>query len=1269
MERTGKRIKNKAVRKYLSCILASAMVAGMMQPAAAQEPEAVVIVEAEDTDNGNDDSDTEEGEAMGPAVELEAAEILELPEEWQDTEPETAEQSEPDMQEENTADTEVSEDTALDTDETEGENPQETESELLVDEAGIQTFAIDEITVLDESETALDEMMPLFATEEESGTCGENASWTRKGSVLTISGSGAVRWSWDSLCDTAQKVTGITEIVIEKGITELAVSGSNNGVFKNFINLQKITLPDTITKIGNYTFANCSSLTSVDIPSGVTSISEGTFDSCTSLTTVHLPNNLKSIGKLAFADCHSLTSIDLPKGLIKIEGQVFGNCSSLTSIEIPNGVTSIGEETFYNCSSLVSIDLPGGIVSIGNSAFYNCRSLPSIDLPDSVTSIGARAFANCTSLRLVKLPNQLTSISNWTFYMCSSLLSIDLPDTVTAIGEMAFCLCTALKTVEFPKNLISIGDSAFCGCSALTSIDLPDSVQSIEEQAFLSCDALRSVDLPKSLKILNRETFYNCRALTSVEIPAGMEQIGKSAFYDCKALEKVVIPKSVTSIGEKAFYRYSGPSITIYGCSDSAAAEYTDMSTNPPIFVPLEQTYVEGEITALPDSITIADKFAVQSARAAYDELIEKEKDKISSENLKKLTDAEEKISELEINAVKAAIAALPELSALTYSSKAEVRAARKAYAALKAEQQEQITSELLKLTDAEAKIAELESAVNTVKQLLAALPAEAQVTYADKAEIETVRETYAALAEDQQTAISVGLMGRLLRAENRIAKLKAELEAAEKAIMDLPDCSVMTLSDKTAVTAARKGYEGLTKEQQAVIADAILERLTAAENRIMELEKSLAEVEAAKTAIEELPDLSQISLNDKAAIEAARAAYEGLTEEQKQTVPAELLTELTAAENQIAELEKPLAEVEAAKTVIEKLPELSKISLNDKTAIEAARKAYEGLNDAQKAQITNEILTQLTAAENKIAELEKAEQEKAEQDKETEHVHAYSAWKTTSKATVFSAEIQTRTCSCGAAETRTVGKKLIKVLELPGKLTAISIKKGNTKSFAVTMANGDSVSSVKSSAAKTVRATLDKKTGEITLKALKTGTVKLTIKLASGESKKYSVNVVSGTVKTKALSVTSVKNKKLTLAKGKTHTLKAERKPFTSTQKLTYTSSDKKVATVSSAGKIKAVAPGKATITVKSGSKSVKITVTVPGIANVKTSVSVKKNKTLTLNPKIYGIAEKVTYTSSNKKVATVTAKGKIKGIKKGTAKITIQAGSYKTTVKVKVQ
>ena len=143
----------------------------------------------------------------------------------------------------------------------------------------------------------------------------------------------------------------------------------------------------------------------------------------------------------------------------------------------------------------------------------------------------------------------------------------------------------------------------------------------------------------------------------------------------------------------------------------------------------------------------------------------------------------------------------------------------------------------------------------------------------------------------------------------------------------------------------------------------------------------------------------------------------------------------------------------------------------------------------------------------------------------------------------------------------------------------------------------------------------------------------------------------------------------KLTLAKGKTSTLKPTVTPFTSTQKVTYKSSNKKVATVTSGGKITAVGAGTANITITSGSKKATVAVTVPGVSLAKTSVTIKRNKTFTLSPKRYAVSGKITYVSSNKNIATVSENGKVKGIRKGTATITVKAGTYsvKCTVKVK--
>ncbi|MCD7883999.1 MAG: Ig-like domain-containing protein [Lachnospiraceae bacterium] len=205
---------------------------------------------------------------------------------------------------------------------------------------------------------------------------------------------------------------------------------------------------------------------------------------------------------------------------------------------------------------------------------------------------------------------------------------------------------------------------------------------------------------------------------------------------------------------------------------------------------------------------------------------------------------------------------------------------------------------------------------------------------------------------------------------------------------------------------------------------------------------------------------------------------------------------------------------------------------------------------------------------------------------------HSWSSWKTKSAATVFSAKILKRTCSvCGKTQTKTSGKKLTATIKFNTTASTIALKKGtSTTALKVTYANGDSIKSVKSSKTSIATVSLSKK-GVITIKGKKAGTATITVTLASGKKKSIKVKVQTSTVKTTKITVAS---KTVSIKKGKTYTLAPVLTPITSTQKITYTSSNKKVATVSSSGKITAKKKGTATITIKSGSKSVKVKVTV---------------------------------------------------------------------------
>ena len=201
-------------------------------------------------------------------------------------------------------------------------------------------------------------------------------------------------------------------------------------------------------------------------------------------------------------------------------------------------------------------------------------------------------------------------------------------------------------------------------------------------------------------------------------------------------------------------------------------------------------------------------------------------------------------------------------------------------------------------------------------------------------------------------------------------------------------------------------------------------------------------------------------------------------------------------------------------------------------------------------------------------------------------HTHKYT-WKTTAKATVFRPAKQEGTCSlCGKKQTRNYGSKLKATIKLNVSSITLKRKQATTK-VKVSMAYGDSIKSWASSNKKIV--TVDKK-GKIKA-GTKTGTAKITVTLKSG--KKATLKVKVQTAKVKTTKISGLK-KKLTIKKGKRVTLKPVVSPITSQEKVTYRSSNKKIATVSSKGVVKGRRKGTVTITVKSGKVTKKIKITV---------------------------------------------------------------------------
>ncbi|MDY4675695.1 MAG: leucine-rich repeat domain-containing protein [Candidatus Borkfalkiaceae bacterium] len=426
----------------------------------------------------------------------------------------------------------------------------------------------------------------------------------------------------------------LDKVVVPAMYKGKAVTQILNSAFQSATNLKEILLPDTIKIIQDVAFNNCPALEKITIPNSVTSIGNNAF--CYSgLTSVIIPDSVTTIGNNAFGSCNRLTSVTIGSGVTSISNDVFSACSELTSviwnaeeciIVIQNSYNSL----FDGCSKLTNINIGEHVKTIPSYAFQKCSGLTNITIPNSVTTIGDYAFSWCSGLTSITIPDSVTTIGNDAFFS-SGLTSVTIPDSVTTIGNSAFAYCNELTSVTIGNGITSIGDYTFIGCGNLMSVTIGSGVTSIGNSAFNSCNKLIEVINNSNLNI-TKESFDNGRVgyyalsikkggttdivnkggylfytyenvnyllgsvgkntelilpndyngmsyeiyerafnfrseLTSVTIPNGVTSIGNIAFCVCRELTSITIPSSVTSIGDQAFDE-CGKLKTIYYASN-----------------------------------------------------------------------------------------------------------------------------------------------------------------------------------------------------------------------------------------------------------------------------------------------------------------------------------------------------------------------------------------------------------------------------------------------------------------------------------------------------------------------------------------------------------------------------------------------------------------------------------------------------------------------------------------------------------------------------
>jgi hypothetical protein len=363
-----------------------------------------------------------------------------------------------------------------------------------------------------------------------------------------------------------------------------------------------VSIPNSVTSIGNSAFYYCIGLTSVTIPNSVTSIGAGAFNYCSGLTTV----NYNAI------NCTSMGGINYP---------VFYDCGNLSTVIIGNSVTNIPAYTFCSSSSLTSISIGSDVTFIDYAAFADCNNLASVTVQnDNPPTLESYAFYNVPNTCSLIVPCQLDSLyraSNWgtwfsnivadcsepnsTYYDFWSVApsgdtlyyiildsnsvtvvhpfasdtteqawwdgavqptgTLTIPATVThndttytmvRISEHAFYNCSTLTSVTIPSTVDSIGEWAFAYNTNLTTVSMGSAVTTIGYGAFYGCSSLNNLVIPDSLITIGSHAFSGCN-VTSLTIPNTVTSIGSYAFSDWSGLTTITIPRSMTYIGDWAF--------------------------------------------------------------------------------------------------------------------------------------------------------------------------------------------------------------------------------------------------------------------------------------------------------------------------------------------------------------------------------------------------------------------------------------------------------------------------------------------------------------------------------------------------------------------------------------------------------------------------------------------------------------------------------------------------------------------------------------------
>lgn len=386
----------------------------------------------------------------------------------------------------------------------------------------------------------------------------------------------------------------------------------------------------TVTTIGDLGFCT-TDITSISLPESVTLIGERAFLNCSKLNTISLGDSTKIIGQYAFSNCSDLKAIILPESLTFLGYGAFTLCTSLTSVSVPESITELKPYVFSHCEKLVSVSLPQSLTIIGGYSFEYCSNLESIDIPSNVGLIGSYAFQGCNKITSITLPSTLYMIENAAFIGCNRLESVEY-----LASEPISAPSAVFHETAYANATLSTPNATLAEVQATTPWNLFKRILASNGSAapvlsegddFLYNGIWYTVINSDNLTVTTKEGDYNDGEPISgnwvsgdITIPSiasdgandyTVIQIGRYSFCNNTELTAISIPESVTSIETDAFNNCSSLTKAQFESLEALSKIQFRSSSSNPLYLAHHLYFEDEEVTevVIPESISAIKAF------------------------------------------------------------------------------------------------------------------------------------------------------------------------------------------------------------------------------------------------------------------------------------------------------------------------------------------------------------------------------------------------------------------------------------------------------------------------------------------------------------------------------------------------------------------------------------------------------------------------------------------------------------------------------------